>query len=222
MESGDARAGDWREIVGIVRNVKSWPLNFSTDPEIYEPFAQHPAAEMAVVVRATRQPEMLAAGLRGAVQSIDKDQPIASLISMPELLASEVAPDLVFSKIMAIFATLALALSGIGIYGLVAFTVGQRNREIGIRVALGAEKKGILRMVLLDGLKLTATGVTVGMLGALFLPRLFEASLNDFHVLGGWLFLVVPALICFVSMLACYVPARRAARVDPIVALRYE
>jgi putative ABC transport system permease protein len=219
---GDSGAGEWREIVGIVGNVKSWPLNFTTDPEIYEPFAQHPAAEMAVVVRAARQPEVLAAGLREAVQSIDKDQPIASLISMPALLANEVAPDLIFSRIMAIFATLALALSSIGIYGLVAFTVGQRRQEIGIRVALGAEKKSILRMVLLEGLKLIAAGAAVGMLGAFFLPRLFEAAFYDFHVFGGWLFVAVPAVICVVAMLACYVPARRAARVDPIVALRYE
>ena len=201
---------------------KSWPLNFTDDPEIYEPLQQHPAAEMSVVVRAAGDANSLAPGLREAVWSLDRDQPVGSVISMPDLLANETAPDFIFSKLMSIFAALALVLAGIGIYGLVAFSVGQRSQEIGIRVALGAEKKNILRMVLLDGLKLAAIGGAIGMVGAFFLPRLFEAAFYDFHVLGGWLFLVVPALIGAVALLACYIPARRAARVDPMVALRYE
>ncbi len=222
IDSSDALANQWRQIVGIVHDVKSWPLNFTDDPEIYEPFAQHPAAEMSVVVRAASDPNSFAPRLREAVWSLDRDQPIGSVISMPDLLANETAPDFIFSKLMGIFAALALVLAAIGIYGLVAFTVGQRSQEIGIRVALGAERKSIVRMVLFDGLKLAAIGAAVGMLGAFLLPRVFEAALYDFHISGGWLFLAVPALICAVALLACYIPARRAARVDPIVALRYE
>ena len=222
VDSGDAGANQWCEIVGIVSNVRSWPLNFSEDPEIYEPFFQHPAGEMSLVVRAERDPNSLAAGLREAVWSLDKEQPIGSVISIPDLLANEVTPDLIFNKMMAIFAALALVLAGIGIYGLVAFTVGQRSQEIGIRVALGAEQRSILRMVLRDGMKLTVVGAGIGMICAFPLPRLFEAAFYDFHVLGGWLFVLVPAVIAAVSLLACYIPARRAARVDPIVALRYE
>ena len=222
IDSSDAVATQWRQIVGIVHDVKTWPLNYADDPEIYEPFSQHPAAEMAVVVRAVSDANSLAPGLREAVWSLDRDQPIGSVISMPDLLANETAPDLIFSELMTVFAALALVLAGIGIYGLVAFTVGQRSQEIGIRVALGAEKRNILRMVLLDGLRLAAIGAAIGMLGAFPLPRLFEAVLYDFHVLGGWLFVIVPALIGAVAMLACYIPARRASRVDPMVALRYE
>jgi putative ABC transport system permease protein len=222
VDSSDSLANQWREIVGIVHDVKSWPLNYADEPEIYEPFQQHPGAEMSVVVRTTRDPGSLTAGLREAVWSLDRDQPIGSIINMPDLLANETAPDFIFSKLMTIFATLALVLAGIGIYGLVAFTVGQRSQEIGIRVALGAEKKNILRMVLRDGLKLATIGGAVGMVGAFPLPRLFEAALNDFHVLGGWLFVIVPVLIGAVALLACYIPARRAARIDPMVALRYE
>jgi putative ABC transport system permease protein len=222
VDSGDGVANQWRQIVGIVHNVRSWPLNYADDPEIYEPFTKHPGAEMSVVVRSVGDPYELAPGFREAVWSLDRDQPVDSVTSMPDLLATETAPDFIFSNLMAIFAALALALAGIGIYGLVAFTVGQRSQEIGIRVALGAEKKSILHMVLFDGLKLAAFGAVVGMLGAFLLPRLFEAALHDFHVSGGWLFFVVPALICAIALLACYVPARRAARVDPIVALRYE
>ena len=222
IDSSDAASNQWRQIIGIVQDVKSWPLNFDNDPEIYEPFQQHPGAEMSIVVRATGEANSLAPGLREAVWSLDRDLPIGSLIGMRELLASEAAPDFIFSKLMTMFATLALVLAGIGIYGLVAFTVGQRSQEIGIRVALGAEKKNILRMVLRDGLKLAAIGGAVGMVGAFPLPRLFEAAFYDFHVLGGWLFVIVPALIGAVALLACYIPARRAARIDPMVALRYE
>jgi len=222
IDSNDALANQWRQIVGIAHDVKSWPLNFTDDPEIYEPFSQHPAAEMSVVVRGASDPDSLAPGLREAVWSLDRDQPIGSVINMPDLLANETTPDFIFSKLMGIFAALALVLAGIGIYGLVAFTVGQRSQEIGIRVALGAEKKSIVRMVLFDGLKLAAIGAGVGMLGAFLLPRLFEAALYDFHISGGWLFFVVPALIGAVALLACYIPARRASRVDPMVALRYE
>jgi predicted permease len=222
IDSDDGTANQWRQIVGVVHDVKSWPLNFADDPEIYEPFAQHPSASMSVVVRAANDANSFASSLREGVWSLDRDQPVGSLISMPDLLANEAAPDLIFSELMTVFAVLALALAGIGIYGLVAFTVGQRRQEIGIRVALGAEKKNILRMVLLDRLRLAAIGAAVGMLGAFPLPRLFGAALYDFHVSGGWLFVIVPALIAGVAVLACYIPARRASRVDPIVALRYE
>jgi predicted permease len=222
IDSSDAVRTQWREIVGIVHDVKSWPLNYADDPGIYEPFSQHPAAEMSVVVRAVSDANSLAPGLREAVWSLDRNQPIGSVISMPDLLAHETAPDLIFSELMTVFAALALVLAGIGIYGLVAFTVGQRSQEIGIRVALGAEKKNILRMVLLDGLRVAAIGAAIGMLGAFPLPRLFEAAFYNFHVWGGWLFVIVPALIGAVALLACYIPARRASRVDPMVALRYE
>lgn len=222
VDSSDASAKEWRQIVGIVRDVKSWPLTFRDDPEIYEPFAQHPAAEMSVVVHSVGDPVSLAPGLRDAVRSLDNDQSIGSILTLPELFAKETTPDLIFSRLMGMFAVLALLLAGIGIYGLVAFTVGQRSQEIGIRVALGAEKKNILGMVFRDGLKLAAIGAAVGMALSFPLPRLFEAALYDFHVSGGLLFVVVPVLMGGVGLLACYVPARRAARVDPMVSLRYE
>jgi len=222
IDSGDAAEGQWRLIVGIVRNVKSWPLQLSDDPEIYEPYAQHPLQEMAVMVRAAGDPNQLGPGLRQVVWSIDADQPIGSVISLPEILSREAKGDSIMSALMATFGFLALTLAGVGIYGLVAFTVAQRSQEIGIRVALGAEKRSIVSMVLGDGMKLALLGLALGMSCAFPLPRLFASLIQDFRVSGGWVFLVVPALIVTVSLLACYVPARRAARVDPIVALRYE
>lgn len=222
IDSADAAEGQWRQIVGVVRNVKNWPLQFSDDPEIYEPYAQHPLQEMAVMVRGAGDPNKLAPGLRQTVWSIDADQPIGSVTSMTDILSREAAGDRIMGALMGTFGVLALILAGIGIYGLVAFTVGQRSQEIGIRVALGAEKKTILGMVLGDGMKLGLLGLALGMSCALPLPRLFESTFQDFRVSGGWVFLVVPALIGSVTLLACYIPARRASRVDPIVALRYE
>jgi putative ABC transport system permease protein len=222
IDSGNAATNQWRTIVGIVQNVKGWPLRSIDDPEIYEPFEQHPMAEAAVMVRAIRDANSLASGLREAVWSIDRDQPIGELLSLPEILGNEVAGDQIMGKLMGTFAVLALALSGIGIYGLVAYTVGQRRQEIGIRVALGAGKESILRLVLLDGLKLALIGVAIGLVGALPLPTAFGSLFQDYHISGGWIFLAVPILIAGVAMLACYIPARRASRVDPIVALRYE
>jgi putative ABC transport system permease protein len=202
--------------------VKGWPLRYIDDPEIYEPFEQHPMAEAAVMVRGISDANSLAPGLRAAVWSIDPDQPIGELMSLPDILNNEVAGDKIMGKLMGTFAFLALALSAIGIYGLVAYTVGQRRQEIGIRVALGAGKESILRLVIKDGLKLALVGVAVGLICALPLPKAFGSLFQDYHISGGWIFLSVPVSIAGVAMLACYLPARRASRVDPIVALRYE
>jgi predicted permease len=222
IDSADHTTNPWRTIVGIVQNVKGWPLRSIDDPEIYEPFEQHPMAEAAVMVRAIGDANSLAPGLREAVWSIDRDQPIGEVMSLPDILENEVAGDKIMGKMMGTFAVFALALSGIGIYGLVAYTVGQRRQEIGIRVALGAGKQTILRLVIMDGLKLTLIGVAFGIIFALPLPRAFGSLFQDYHISGGWIFLSVPVLITGAAMLACYLPARRASRVDPIVALRYE
>jgi predicted permease len=222
IDPGGPAGNEWRTIVGIVQNVKGWPLRYIDDPEIYEPFEQHPMAEAALMVRGISDANSLAPGLREAVWSIDRDQPIGELMSLTDILENEVAGDKIMGKMMGTFAVLALALSGIGIYGLVAYTVGQRRQEIGIRVALGAGKESILRLVIMDGLKLALIGVAVGLTCALPLPKAFGSLFQDYHISGGWIFVSVPILITGVAMLACYLPARRASRVDPIVALRYE
>jgi putative ABC transport system permease protein len=123
---------------------------------------------------------------------------------------------------LGIFAALALTLSGVGLYGLVAYTVGLRTQEIGIRMALGANRKKILKQVVGEGMKLAVTGAAIGMALALPLPRVLEGLLQDFRVSGTWVYALIPVMICSVALLASYVPARRAARVDPMVALRYE
>jgi putative ABC transport system permease protein len=113
-------------------------------------------------------------------------------------------------------------LAVVGLYGLVSFSVGQCSRELGIRIALGAEKKNILRLVLREGMKLALIGVAIGLVGAFPLPRAFGSLFPGFHVAGGWIFVLVSALMSGVVVLACYIPARRAMHLDPMVALRYE
>ena len=222
IDNGGESGTQWREVIGIVANVKGWPDQAVDDPEIYENFLQRPAAEMGLMVRTRGTPDSLAPALRKAVWSIDKDQPVASVMSLEERVGNQLAGDQLFIDMLGIFAALALALSGVGLYGLVAYTVGLRTQEIGIRMALGANKKSILVQVVGQGMKLAMTGAAVGTVAALPLPKVIEAMLHDFRVDGGWVYLLIPAVICAVALLASYVPARRAARVEPMVALHYE
>ena len=222
IDTAGESGSQWREIIGIVGNVKGWPLEAADDPEIYEDFLQRPAAEMSLMVRTKGNPDALAPGLREAVWGMDKDQPIASVMSLEERIGNQIAGDRLFVQMLGIFAALALTLSGVGLYGLVAYTVGLRTQEIGIRMALGANRKKILRQVVGEGMKLAVTGAAIGMALAVPLPKVLEALLQNFRVSGTWIYLLIPAVISGVALLASYVPARRAARVDPMVALRYE
>jgi putative ABC transport system permease protein len=222
IDTASEGGSQWREIIGIVANVKGWPLEAADDPEIYETFLQRPAPEMALMVRTRGNPDALAPGLCEAVWGMDKDQPIASVMSLEERIGNQIAGDRLFVQMLGIFAALALTLSGVGLYGLVAYTVGLRMQEIGIRMALGANRKKILKQVVGEGMKLAVTGAAIGMALALPLPRVLEGLLQDFRVSGTWVYALIPVMICSVALLASYVPARRAARVDPMVALRYE
>jgi len=222
IDTAGESGSQWREIIGIVANVKGWPLEAADDPEIYETFLQRRAAEMALMVRTRGNPDALAPGLREVVWGMDKDQPIASVMSLEERIGNQIAGDRLFVQMLGIFAVLALTLSGVGLYGLVAYTVGLRTQEIGIRMALGANRKKILKQVVGEGMKLAVTGAAIGMALAAPLPKVLEALLRDFRVSGTWIYLLIPAVISGVALLASYVPARRAARVDPMVALRYE
>ena len=222
IDSGDANQTQWRQIVGVVGNVKNWPLQNANDPEIYEPFLQHPASDMAVVLRTDGNPSLAAPALRQAVWSLDKDLPLGNPVAMRELLTGETAGERVMETMLSTFSGLALFLSAVGLYGLLSYHVTQRRREIGIRLAMGAEKGNVLRLVLRDGMKRALIGAGIGTVIALPLPKLFTAMFQDFYVRGEWLFVVVPLVMAATAILACYVPARRAAQVDPMVALRYE
>jgi putative ABC transport system permease protein len=213
---------EWREIVGVVGNVKSYSEGTNDDPEVYEPFLQRPSSSFSLMVRATSDPNSLASALRDTVGQVDAELPLARVMSMPSVIERQKSGNVFFVRILGSFAILALILAAIGIYGLVAYSVGQRTHEIGIRMALGAKSPDVLRMILWDGTKMTAIGAAAGLVLALPLPKIFDAMFYGLHLGEPRLYFIVPAAILAVAMLATYVPARRATRVDPISALRQD
>jgi predicted permease len=213
---------EWSEIVGVVGNVKTYSEGTSDDPEAYEPFLQRPVPSFSLMVRASCDPNSLASALRNAVAQSDAELPLASVMNMSALIERQRGGDPFFVRVLGSFAILALILAAIGIYGLVAYSVGQRTHEIGIRIALGAKSPDVLRMILWEGMKMTAIGAAVGLVMALPLPKIFDAMFYGLHLREPRLYFIVPVAILVVAILATYLPARRATRVDPMVALRYE
>lgn len=221
LEVAGAPSG-WSQIIGVVNTVKTYSESATEDPGVYEAFAQRPAASFCFMVRATTDPNGLTSAVRSAVSQMDPDLPLAQLMSMSSVIDLQKGGNSFFTSALASFAVLALVLAAIGIYGLLAYSVSQRTAEIGIRMAMGARTQDILRMVVRDGMKMTAVGGAIGFLLSMPLPKVFAAIFYDLHTNEPMLYLLVPAIIVAVSMLAAYIPARRAAHVDPIEALRQE
>jgi predicted permease len=213
---------EWREIVGVVDNVKTYSEETREDPQVFEPILQRPVSSLALMVRTTSDPNNLATAMRNAVAHIDPELPLSRVMSMPAVIENQKAGNPFFANVLGSFALLALILAAIGIYGLIAYSVGQRTREIGIRMAIGARNSDVLRMVLWEGLKMTAIGGAVGLVLALPLPKLFDSIFYGLHVGEPRLYFFVPAAIFAIAMLATYIPARRATLVDPISALHQE
>ncbi len=213
---------NWQEIVGIVADVKRDALDASSTPEIYVPYQQASSNAMAVVIRSTSDPGTLAAAVRKRVGEIDKEQPIFNVRTMQELVSASIASRRMSTFLLAAFAGCAMLLASIGIYGVVSYWVAQRTREIGIRSALGARQNDILRMVLGHGMLLAGLGTAIGLAASLVLTRflasmLFGVTSHDVTTMAS-----AAAGLIGVALLACYIPARRAANVDPLVALRFE
>lgn len=215
-------SSDWSQIVGVVGNVKPYSQTATEAPELYESFLQRPVQSFSIVLQTRSDPASLGSDVRGAVTQIDADLPLSNLMSMTAVLDRQNGGDKFFARVLASFAVLALVLAAIGIYGLMAFTVGQRIHEIGIRMAVGARNNDILRMILRQGIKMSLIGGAIGLALCLPLPVLFDAIFFDFHVREPRLFFAIPALIVLVTLFATYVPALRAARVEPMNALRQE
>jgi predicted permease len=216
-------APQWSEIIGVVANVKSYSEGNRDDPQVYEPFPQRPVSSFSLMLRTSAaDPNSLAAALRNAVRQLDAELPVAQVMSMPAVIDRQKGGDAVFLEVLGLFAFLALVLAAIGIYGLIAYSVGQRTHEIGLRMALGAQTPEVLRMILWQGLKMTLIGVTIGFALALPLPKVFAAMFYDLRLGEPRLYVLVPMAIIAVALFATYLPARRATRVDPIAALRQE
>jgi len=211
------------QIVGVVGNVRHEDLETAPNPEIYLPFGQaHWPSAFMVVRSKTSDPLALATAAQNAVASVNKDVPLANLRSMQDMLARSLLRRKFAMLLLSIFAGLAMLLAAIGLYGVMSYTVSQRTREIGIRMALGAQKEDVLKLVVGKGMRLAALGVAVGLIASSALTRLISTLLFGVSARDPITFGIVAALLGAVALLANYVPARRAAKVDPLVALRYE
>ena len=212
----------WSEIVGVVGNVKPHSESTREEPQVYEALLARPLPSFSLMIRARTDPTNLTEALRNAVAQADPELPLTNVMSMNAVIERQAGGDQIFLQLLGSFALLALILAAVGIYGLVAYSVGQRTHEIGIRMALGAEKPQVLRMVLSQSVRMTAIGAGLGILMALPLPKTFAAMFYGFDFGEFRVYLLVPVALLLVVVIATYIPARRAMKVDPIVALRYE
>jgi putative ABC transport system permease protein len=219
---GPASEAPWMTIVGIVGNIKSDGVDQPDQPHLYHPIFQNPAYAMAIYVRTDVAPSTVTQSLREQVRALDRDLPVFGERTMTQVAAESMGRRRFAMQVVGLFGILALLLAAVGIYGVIAYSVTQRTREIGIRVALGASRSAILRWVLKQGMILTMAGVVVGLVGALALTRLLRSLLFGVGPTDILTYGVLAAVLTVVALIACYIPARRATRVNPVVALRYE
>ena len=214
----------WMTIIGIAHDAHTVTLDKAAYPHMFIPFAQRPSRLMSFVIRTKneKEPTSIVGALRSEVRSIDPDLPLSRIAPLTTVLADSVSQPRAYMILVLLFALVGLMLAAIGIYGVFSYSVTQRTGEFGVRLALGANASDVLRMVLSDGLKLTTIGIGLGLAGALALSRLMVAVLYGVQAFDLVTLLIVPVMLILVAMVACYLPARRATRVDPLTALRYE
>jgi putative ABC transport system permease protein len=210
------------EIVGVARDVKFAGLAASSEPAYYLPATQSPLTDMTLLVRTTTEPQSIVAAVRQAVWSIDPNQPIADVKTLDQIVSDSIAQPRLNMLLMTLFGGLALLLSAVGIYGLLSYAVTQRTQELGIRMALGANVADVLKLVLKQGMLLALMGEAIGLAAAFALTRLMRGLLFGVTPTDTTIFAGVVVVLTLTALVACWVPARRAAKVDPLVALRYE
>jgi putative ABC transport system permease protein len=210
------------EIVGIANDVKSAGLRAATEPAYYLPAAQAPLGDMTVLVHTESEPTSLIPAVRRAVLEIDPNQPIANVNTLENIVSTSIAQPRLNMFLMGLFGGLALLLAGVGIYGLLSYAVTQRTQEMGIRMALGAQVHDVLGLVLKQGMSLAVLGEVLGLIGAFALTRFIQTLLYGVTPTDATIFIAVVGILTFIALLACFFPARRATRVDPLIALRYE
>jgi putative ABC transport system permease protein len=211
-----------REIVGIVGDVRDASLGNKPGPMMYVPFAQAPLYGGEVVVRSSLSATSVAAGIRQATHAIDKDLPVTKIALFPDVIGESISQERFRTFLLGSFSAVAPALAAVGIFGVISYSVAQRTHEIGIRMALGAQPRDVLRLILGQGVRLALFGLGVGIIAALLLTRLMASMLYSVSATDPVTFGAVAILLLGVALLACYIPAGRAMRVDPMVALRYE
>ena len=211
-----------REIVGVVGDVRDASLGKKPGPMMYVPFAQAPLYGGEVVVRSSLSATSVAAGIRQATHAVDKDLPVTNIASFPEVVGESISQERFRTFLLGSFSAIALALAAVGIFGVISYSAAQRTHEIGIRMALGAQPRDVLRLILGQGVRLALFGLVAGIVAAALLTRLMASMLYSVSPTDPVTFVAVAILLLGVALLACYIPARRAMRVDPMVVLRYE
>jgi putative ABC transport system permease protein len=230
IQRGGPNNRPWSTVVGVVQDVKVRGPDRETPPEMYLPHAQFVLTpnsrltipNMTLVVRTTAEPAQVIAAVRGEIRAINKDALITNVEFMDEALSRVVAPRELNTAVFGIFAFVALSLAVVGIYGVVSYAVARRGQEIGVRVAVGAQRRDVLLLVLREGLRLVFAGIVIGIIGAYLLTRWMRSLLFEVGPADPLTLTAMALLLLVVSLVACYLPARRAVRLDPLVVLREE
>jgi putative ABC transport system permease protein len=209
-------------IIGVVRNTRHLPLTIEPSAELYTSYLQEPADFMRLIVRSTSDPASLASAVRARVQEVDRNQAVHDVATMEQRFSTAVAPQRFSALVMAIFAGMAVVLAAVGVYGVMAYSVSRRTHEIGIRIALGAQQRDVMKLILGRGLSLVVFGISVGIAGALALTRFLTSLLYGIKPRDPMTFIAVSVVLIGVALIASYIPARRAVTIDPMRALRHE
>ena len=212
----------WLTVVGIVAGVSHTELGVASQPEVYLPFQQNPGTTITLITRTVSDPRSLVASVRREVSALDRDLPVSNIKFMSEIVAGSVAQPRIYALLLGIFAGLALVLAAIGIYGVISYSVTQRTPEIGIRMALGAQTKNVMALIINQGIALAVVGIFLGLIVSLALTRVLASQLYGISSTDPVTFAAISVLLIFVAVTACCIPALRATKVDPMMAVRYE
>jgi putative ABC transport system permease protein len=222
ITSDDSDKPEWSEVVGVVADVKHFGLSAEARPSMYLPLSQAPARSMFLTIRTTSDPMSFVAAVRSQVSGLDKDLAVSNIATMNEIVSRSVAQPRFVLLLLGLFAGLALVLAAVGIYGVMSYSVTQRTHEIGIRVALGASSKDVVRLVVGQGMGLAVAGVAIGVMASLALTRVMESLLYGVSATDPVTYVVISLMLGVVAVMASVIPARRASKVDPMIALRCE
>jgi putative ABC transport system permease protein len=211
-----------QEIIGVVSDVKNDDLDEAVEPIAYSPYAQNPRSIMSLIIRGTQDPTKLTSAVRSEVQALDPNLPVSNIKPVRQMIDERISPKRLMTYILAVFGLIALLLASIGIYGVMSYAVTQRTQEIGVRMALGAQALDVLKLVIKKGMAMALVGIVIGLAGAYALTRVLANLLFKVAPTDLVTFAAVSISLIVVALIACYIPARRATKVDPLVALRYE